>query len=382
MRVFFLTGEYPPTLGGGIGTFTRSLALELVCCGVDVSVVGVYPVSRREADQDCGVTVTRLPRTRLRLTRFVRNGLRIRRAVLAEHGRAPIDVVEGQENAYASVRLGTNGPKRVIRMHGGHHFFAVAAGRKPAAWRGWQERRSFDEADSICAVSRYVAETTRDLLRLGRREITILPNFVDTAKFSPAPVTLEEEGLIVFVGTVCRKKGVKELVEAMPAILSESPNARLLIVGRDQAEEAVGGSFTEYLRRSVVRPEVANRVEFLGPVSNETLPALLARAAVCVYPSHMEAMPMAWLEAMACGKAVVASRLGPGPEVVDDGVSGFLCDPKQPEDIADRVVRCLRNEGLRRSLGAQARRRVVENFSADVMVPKNLEFYRRVAGLS
>jgi glycosyltransferase involved in cell wall biosynthesis len=66
---------------------------------------------------------------------------------------------------------------------------------------------------------------------------------------------------------------------------------------------------------------------------------------------------------------------------MEDGVHGLLCDPKEPESIAEKVVRCLKDEDLRARLGKQARIRVERHFSAEVMVPKNLEFYRRVAGL-
>jgi len=376
MRVAFCCGEYPPHRGGGIGTFTRALGRELVRRGIGVDVVGIYGIERDTVEYDEGVRVWRLAGAQLPYTRFVRNGRKLTGKLRELRVGEGLDLVEGQENAFAAVgRL--PGVKKVIRMHGGHHFFAVTLGKRPAFWRGWQERRSFEQADAICAVSRFVAETTRELLRLGRREIEILPNFVDTELFRPRETAGEEEGLIVSVGTVCEKKGVRQLIDAMPAILAACPDARLVVAGRDLPDPAVGGSFQAFLL-SRMREEVKRRVEFAGPVAHERLPELLARASVCVYPSLMEAMPMAWLEAMAMAKAVVASRLGPGPEVIQDGVDGLLCDPRNTEELAEKVITALGDGELRRRLGRAARERVMREFSPAVMIEKNLRFYQRV----
>lgn len=376
MRIAFLCSEYPPHRGGGIGTFTQALGRALVRAGAHVDAVGVYPVERDALEDDQGVRVWRLAAARTPYTRFVRNGWKVTRKLRELCEQDGLDLVEGQENAFAAVGP-LDGVKKVIRMHGGHHFFAVTLGRQPALWRGWQERRSFRQADAVCAVSRYVAETTRHLLGLGSRQIEILPNFVDPVRFCPCETAQEEENLVVFAGTICEKKGIHFLIQAFPKVLAEQPAARLVVAGRDQADVRYGGSFRGHLER-LMDETTRGRVEFAGPVPYDQMPALLGRAAVCVFPSLMEAMPMAWLEGMAMGKAVVASRLGPGPEVIRDGVEGLLCDPRQPQELASAIVRLLRDPDLRYRLGRAARRRIEEDFSAAVMVEKNLGFYRRV----
>jgi glycosyltransferase involved in cell wall biosynthesis len=108
------------------------------------------------------------------------------------------------------------------------------------------------------------------------------------------------------------------------------------------------------------------------------LPAAITRASVCVYPSHIEAMPIAWIEAMAAGKAVVASQTGPGPELIDDGVSGLLCNPHDPSSIANQIIRLLKDASLRRRLGATARKIAVERYSLDKIVRQNLAYYERI----
>ena len=80
------------------------------------------------------------------------------------------------------------------------------------------------------------------------------------------------------------------------------------------------------------------------------------------------------------GKAIVASKTGPGPEIVEGGVSGLLCDPHDPASIAEKVISLLKDTELRRRLGRQARSRAVELFSVDSLVERNERFYERCVG--
>jgi glycosyltransferase involved in cell wall biosynthesis len=374
VHLAFLCSEYPPSRGGGIGTFTQALGRALARAGHRVDVVGLYDVDEDLCEEDQGVRVWRLRRAEMPLTRFLRNGWKATRKLRALRSEG-LELVEGPENAFAALpRL--PGLKKVIRMHGGHHFFAVTLGRKPKLWRAWQEKRSFEQADAICAVSRYVAEVTRELLGLGDMEIPILPNPVDVSVFRPIPDIPEEPGLIVFAGTVCRKKGLEPLIRSMETVLREVPEARLVVAGRDQAEPGVG-SFREYLLR-LMPPEVRRAVSFLGPVAHHELPELYARAQVCVFPSFMESQGIVFVEAMAMGKALVAPGIPPVLEMLEDEVQALVCDPHDPETIAAGLIRCLRDAELRRRLGAQGRQRAVERFSTEVLLAKNLAFYRQV----
>lgn len=375
MRVGFLCSEYPPHQGGGIGTFTRALGRELVKAGVGVDVVGIYPVEQDTVEEDLGVRVWRLSAAGVPCTRFVLNGCKLTRKLLELRNTEGIVLVEGQENAFAAI--GSLGDvRRVIRMNGGHHFFAVTLGRKPALWRGWQERRSFAQADAMCAVSRYVAERTRELLRLEQRDIPILPNPVNTDQFAPQGEHLEERGLIVFAGTICRKKGVESLLRAFRMVQRRMPKAQLVLAGRDHMEPGIG-SFRAYIEQNI-DGELRKRVMFLGPVNHDLLPSLYARAQVCVFPSFMESQGIVFVEAMAMGKALVAPRIPPVCEMIEEGEHALLCDPHDPESIATQIMRCLSNGELRHRLGQNGRARALERFSTKVLVRENISFYEKV----
>ena len=374
MHICFLCNEYPPSQHGGVGSFVQTLGRELVARGHRITVVGFSPAESRRVENDQGVRVFRLAHSPVPNTGLAVNGSRLRRALMQLHREQPIDVLEGPELSLALLPRSFP-PAKVIRMNGGHHFFAVTLGGRPQLWRSWLELRSFKRADYLCAVSRFVADTTRKLLGLDGRPIEILPNPVDLALFSPGPEVPEESGLVLFVGTVCEKKGIRQLIQAMPKIVAAVPEAHLWVVGRDWRDPATRHCFTDQLR-TLIPATMRERIIFKGPIPHSLLPDVIAKASVCVYPSHMEALPIAWLEGLAMGKAVVASSAGPGPELVEEGVSGLLCDPHDPLAIAEKVIQLLREPMLRRQLGGRAREQVVRQFSVDVLAGRNEAFYQ------
>jgi glycosyltransferase involved in cell wall biosynthesis len=373
MHVGFICNEYPPDPHGGIGSVTRTLAQTLARRHHRVSVVGYTIGGVPGVSWDEGVKVVRLPHARIPGTGLVVNAARLRHALLDMHASDPFDIIEGPENSFASFARRLR-PLAVIRMHGGHHFFSVTLGREPRLQRRWIERRSFANAAHLCAVSQFVATKTLQLLDQTNRPVQILPNPVDTSMFTPREGS-EEHASIVFAGTICEKKGVRQLLGAMRRVLSVVPDAHLYLVGRDSLD-ADGRSFTERMR-SALHPSLREHVTFEGTVAHQQMPARLARAAVCVYPSHMEALPLAWLEAMAMGKCVIASMTGPGSEVIVDGDSGLLCNPYDAGDIAEKLVAALTQPLLRQRLGDAARRRVVSHFSQDALAGRNEAFYER-----
>jgi glycosyltransferase involved in cell wall biosynthesis len=160
--------------------------------------------------------------------------------------------------------------------------------------------------------------------------------------------------------------------------LAAVPHARLEVYGGEVIDPAPPKPLTAELIRSMPR-EVAARVEWKGRVDRETLAHAIRRASICAYPSHMEAMPIAWLEGMATGKALVVSKTGPGPEIVDDGVTGLLCDPRDPDSIAEQIIRLLNDAPLRCRLGSAARQAAVQRYSLDKIVEQNLAYYRSLA---
>jgi len=375
MHICFLCHEYPPGRGGGIGSFTQTLGRALVRRGHKVTVVGIYPHHRAGVEYDQGVRVIRIPGTPVPRTGFVINGLRLRKTLYRLLEEEGIDLLEGPNSSLALIPKSFPVPK-VMRFHGGHRFFTITIGRKPNFWRSLMETLSVRNADFLCAVSRYNAEINRILLRLGPRPIEVLYNPVDTNLFSPKPEIEEEEGLLLFIGTLCEKKGIRQLIQAMPKVFQIVSKACLWVIGRDEKDPKNGQPFQISLQ-ALIPQKFKNRIIFKGPVEHDQIPELMARAQICVLPSLMEAHPITWLEALAMGKPLVASETGPGPEVVEDGVSGLLCNPYNPDSISEKIIQLLQNPSLREKLKKGARKRAVEKFSIDLIVEQNESFYKQ-----
>jgi glycosyltransferase involved in cell wall biosynthesis len=377
MHICFISHEYPKKgiNHGGIGTFLQILGRDLVKRGHFVSVVGTGQTNKAEFEEDEGVHVYRIQRSGIPKLNWIFNSYLINQKIAEIHNKTPIDIIESPEMALAFVSK-IEGIKYLIRMNGGHHFFAEAENRSTAWWRAFQEKRSFSKADFVCAVSEYVAETTRRLLHLGNIPIQILYNPANTERFKISDPASTLPYTILFVGSICKKKGVEELVQAMPMVLDKYSQAKLLIVGRDVQDARYGGSFVNYLKNQITNTEHA--IEFVGPVSNSAVAEYIAKATVCVYPSYMEALPLAWLEVLSSGKPFIGSETGPGHEVVKHKETGLLVNPRNPEEIAKAIIYIFENPSEALAFGEAALKDVHERFAAAVMIEKNISYYNSI----
>jgi glycosyltransferase involved in cell wall biosynthesis len=378
MHILFLCNEYPPSVHGGVGTFTQTLGRQLVANGHRVTAVGVYTSGPYGRQDDHGVTVIRIESKGLYGLRSFTDARRmwseVRRLVAGEG----VQVIDGPELAFSLAPKDLGVPCS-IRMNGGHHFFFDADNAAVRPVRRWHELRSFRRADYYSAVSDYVADKTEQLLDLHPDHVEILPNPIDTDWFRPHPEVAVEPGRILFVGSVCEKKGIRQLVAALPEIRAAVPSAHLVVAGRDTVDPTNGESYTDGLR-AALDDTVNAHVQFLGAVDHDSLPELMAGAAVCACPSHMEAQGIVWGEVMATGRPLVASSLGPGPAVVEDGVSGLLCDPHDPSAVARSVVEVLADEQLGARLSAAARIDAVEKFSVERLAVVNERWFDTIIG--
>ncbi|MFL6292708.1 MAG: glycosyltransferase family 4 protein [Thermoanaerobaculia bacterium] len=193
-------------------------------------------------------------------------------------------------------------------------------------------------ADLVLAPS---AATVAELRRDYRvRNAAVVPNVTGGLDLEPVG-TEEPPGYLLFVGRLRIRKGVEVLLEALP------PGARLLIAGDGEHRAAL---------------ESKPGVKFLGRQDAGRVRGLLRGAAALVVPSIYEGMPLVVLEAMAAGVPVVASRVSGIPEVVEDGVTGWLVPPEDPEALAAALAEVLEHPDEARRRGEAGRRRVDERF--------------------
>ncbi len=206
MHICFLTSEYPKEgeTQGGIGSAVQSMARKLVEYEHQVSIVCLASYEIDVVEEDEGVTVHRLKSGNWKILRFIDNWRKIVKKLYTIHADTPIDIVEGSELYFAFIPK-VFPAKKVIRMHGGHNFFATTLGKKPRKWLSFQEKLSFSKADGLVAVSDFVGNKTRELIHF-KKEFQTIYNIIDTGKFYPADTNKMQLHKIVFVGTLVEKK--------------------------------------------------------------------------------------------------------------------------------------------------------------------------------
>ena len=384
LNVCFVCDEFPPAPHGGTGSSYRDLAHGLAAAGHRVTVVGVYQravLNKLPPDpQSPNLRIIRLPSLPAWFGwkfRMLADRWRLKRWLVRAHGRRPFDVIECSDYGGWLPFGGPHGVTTITRLRGSNLFFDHELNRSGGVLEHGLERKSLRHAAVLAAVSHYAARRTLDLCGQLSRPVAVIPNAVDTGLFSPSEKTAVEPGLIVFVNSLNPKKGIEQLVDAMNAVCAQHSSARLVAVGQDTQPADGGLSYVERLRGRV-RPEFRARVEFIGRQDRAGVLDWLRRAHICCLPSHMETFGIAAVEAMSVGKPVIYSRTGPGPEVMEDGVSGLLCDPCDPADIAAKINVILGNPTLAETLGRHARARVLEQFEKNAWVRRNIEFYEQV----
>ena len=376
MHIVYLTHEYPKKdlNAGGIGSFVQFLARNLVKQNIRVSVIGINNESKDIVDFDGDISIYRLAKSNWKFGKFYDHTNRILSKINDLDKDESVNIVEGSELNFAFFPR-TTSYKKIIRLHGGHHFFAIELNIKPAFWRSFQEKKSFKKAEGYIAVSDYVGRQTQKYLNFYF-DYTTIYNSVDIDKFSMSNLASVEENTLLFVGTVCEKKGVRQLVQAMPLIKKEIPSIKLKIVGRDLIDKN-GKSFTEYLK-TYINNDLKNNIEILGPVPHVDIPNYIAKTHICVFPSHMESFGLVLLEALIMGKVVLASSIEPFKEIKGKEPIFEFVNEITPENISKKVIELLNSNNETLKMGELARENIFKRFNDDTIIAKNIQYYNMI----
>jgi glycosyltransferase involved in cell wall biosynthesis len=256
------------------------------------------------------------------------------------------------------------GCKTIFHLHGGgfRQFATVEAGSLQRRWI----RHTLEASSVVITLSSGWAGFVRGFAPKAR--VAVVPNSVPlpaASKVQPEP------GRILFLGRLEQAKGVFELLGAGARLAGRHPALRLVFGGEGDAAA---------LLRRADELGIRDRIELLGWVGPQQRDEQLARAAVFCLPSHAEGLPMSMLEAMAAGRAVVASSVGGIPETIVDGDNGLLVPPRDEAALAAALEQVLGDETLRARLARHARVTIEQHYSTEVVCGQLSALYRELAG--
>lgn len=376
MHICFLSNEYPRQgqMHGGIGSFLKVICPALVEAGHTVSVISGTNGKREEIVLD-GVHIIYTPFSKRRGLAWIHNYHAVDREIERLNQEKPIDLVEGSELSFAFIKK-KKSIVYLIRLHGGHHFFAEGENRPVNIWKGFQEKRSFQKADAFIGVSEYVVSHTSKFLQIDPRPYKVIMNPINLELFSGADFDQIEPYRLVFAGTIVEKKGIRQLCMAMEAVVASFPKASLHAYGRDW-KDPNGGSYLEKLKAQIPK-KLKKRIFFHAPVDQQDLPNTFSRAHICVFPSHIETLGLVAPEAMAMNRAVIFTTIGPGPEVIQHGETGWLCNPHDPKDIAAKIIEVFSDFEEMKRRATKGKEKVNQQFNIKNILAENLDFYSQL----
>ena len=358
--ILLVTNDFGPR-AGGIETFVMGL-LERVPKG-EVIVYTSHQSSTGEYDRrwrdDYGVEVVRDKSSILLPTpRVIRNLQKlIRRRNLST-------VWFG-----AAAPLGVSA--RWLRKAGAQHIVALTHGHEVWWSKVWPFSWAISEIARSIDVVTYLGDFTHQAIARrfkDKNKLTKIAPGIDTEHFRPLDgrelrekYGIADRATIVSVGRLVHRKGQDRLVEAMPLVLKEIPEAHLVFIGE--------GPHRKRLDELVKKFKLENHVTFIGRIQYSDLPRHFSLGDIFAMPSRsrlfgleVEGLGIVYLEASACGLPVVGGNSGGAPDAVKEGITGFVVDGNKLPEIADRIITLLKDDELRNQMGNAGRSWAMEEW--------------------
>jgi glycosyltransferase involved in cell wall biosynthesis len=413
LRIAMVSYEYPPDNAcGGIGTYAKEAAELLVRRGHSVEV---FAASNRRSghfeNQGMGINLVG-EMNRLRFAPAIAPVFSERHAICnfdvlesPEYFADGRDILRSHPTTPHVVKLHT--PNQLIRssssrpsLMGWTRYYtgqmrvmagALRRGKRPQLYPAYQrlkpadvemdalERNYVKQCSLVVSPSRSLAEWAIREWGVAPRKTLVVPN-----PYSPSTdllsISPESHGKVVgFFGRLEYRKGICDLVEAVPSILNAEPEAAFRFVGSPLFHPVTNEPFDQFVLRKLRK--VARSITLVGPVQLRGMPAEYSKVDVCVFPSIWENFPYVCLEAMSAARAIVAGNAGGMAEMLD-GDCGLLIPPKDPRAIADSVIRLLRSDDLRARMGRTSRKRVLERYSVESIGPQIEKSYADAISIS
>ena len=390
-KVCFISPEYWP-LTGGTGSYVYYLSNELLKNGYRIHVVtGGNQAQDIQVNPQLDVSFLKIPKTPI-IKSFMLAGASYRKLQSVKE-TAGIDITHPQLPLTPNFAVPPNfGKTLVCTVHSTWKGEAEAIRGEPYSRLNANEKflvsfnwflRFFEvgmlhRTRRIIAVSHFTKWELTNYYKIPAGKIQVIHNGVDTCKFQPAvdkrKIKAElgfnpDDIAILSVGRLYARKGLFTLIESMPAVVKRFKNAKFIISGKGQSDE---------MRKLINYAEelgVKDSIIFTGYYPDKKLPKLYQAADVFAFSTFYEHHPFAVLEALSTGLPVVTTKVGGIPETIESGKNGFLVEPFNPKQFADRILYLLDHPVEASEMGALARKTILERFDWRIVVKDAIKVY-------
>ncbi|MEC4050911.1 glycosyltransferase family 4 protein [Flavobacterium sp. SUN046] len=376
MHIAFLTPEYPhPKVKhcAGIGTSIKNLVEALAKQKVKVSVF-IYGQNSDEVIEQDTISIHLIKQLKYPFTTWYFYKKHVQEYINSIAKKEQIDLIEAPDWTGFTAFMNFDIPL-IIRFHGSDAYFCRLEERKQKWKNQWLEKSGIAKAKAFIAPTLFAGTLTKEIFNIQHKTIEKIHYGIHLEEFYNPNPEQYEEGLILYIGTIIRKKGVFELPEILKKVSSRYPNAHLVLIGNDASDIKTHSPSTWQLLQELFKDQ---NVSYLGKIPYSEVKEQIKKANVCVFPTFAETQGMVTIEAMALNKAVVNSNIGWAQELIVDGESGFLVHPKDHQKYADTILELLNNKEHAIQIGVNARKRVEEHFEINTLAQHNIEYYQSI----
>lgn len=372
MKILMLTWEYPPRIVGGIARVVHDLSKRLIKDGHEVTVV-TYRDSADvpEYENDKGVNVYRVDNYMIHPNNFIDWIMQLNFNMLSKateiiNKEGGFDVIHAHDwlVTYAAKSLKNAYDIPIVAT-----IHATEAGRNSGIHDETQryindtEWLLTYEATEVIVNSNYMKNEIQRLFGLPFDKINVIPNGINLSNFTGIErdydfrrqYAMDNEKIILYVGRLVYEKGVQHLIAAMPKILSNYHDAKLIIAGR--------GGMMDELRAEASNLGLNDKIYFTGYLNSKQVQKMYKCADVAVFPSTYEPFGIVALEAMLAGVPTVVSDVGGLDEIVTHGVDGMKSYAGNANSIADSVTALLYDHQLATNVSKKAKQKVKDQFN-------------------
>jgi glycogen(starch) synthase len=399
LRIAYISYEHPAGIsGGGIGTYIGQISALMAARGHSVEAFsGTLSDSPSTIKLD-GYRLNLIP---------AKNTTEFRARVVAifseRHTAQPFDIIESPEYGADGLEIKKAFPNLplTLKLHTPAFLIAklnelknrvtdklrfvigglIRLQRIKFYWvydkKSDPEYELFNLANSVSSPSISLAKIVAIHWK-SQKQITVIPYPFQTNGYEFKPVNLPQktEIVITFIGRIEKRKGIMDLMKAVPAILNSFPDIKFRFAGSPSLSPVKGLNMEEYLVKKLAK--YSGSLEFLGLRPYQQIPLIIQESHICVFPSLWENFPNVCLEAMLGGRVVIGTNNGGMADIITNNINGILIPPGSPMAIAEAVKKLCGNPSLIRSMGNAARQTVMERYNGNVIGKLTEDFYRQI----